>query len=308
MKSFNNTGSPPFVSLYVNVRRAVRGFFVRHPKLDLLIGRQLVQIDVALHGWGLLGHLKRQDRLHWKGLTLFYGPAEMSLINQLYLHGDYELTTQHLLEETLHDGSTFVDLGAHIGLFTLLAARRVGPEGRVFAFEPSPGTRRFLERNLATNQLSARVTVAPYATSDHRATLRFVDGPVSDASSVAQPGETEHVIEVEATSLDEYFAELGWPQVDLIKMDIEGQELRTLRGMSGLMARNPQAKVAFEYHRAQMARCQVDPAELFVVLGELGFKRFSVLFRERMPIDLPARLADLDDLARRANVNVLAER
>jgi FkbM family methyltransferase len=295
-------------SIYLQLRRVVRGFFIRHPTLDRLVGRQLVAIDVAFHERGVLRHLRRSDRLDWNGFTLFYGPPDIGLINQLYLHGEYELATQKLMADVLKPGMTFVDLGAHIGLFTLLAARLVGPTGRVFAFEPTPRTRALLQRNIAINGMERCVTVAPLATSDKKAKVRFVENPISDASSVAQPDETEHIIEVDATSLDDYFGALGFPPVHFIKMDVEGQELKTLLGMAQVVAKNPDVKVVFEYHRAQMARCQIAPADLFGALKKLGFSRYSVLFRECMPLELPSRLAELDDMAKRANMNVLAER
>ena len=72
-------------------------------------------------------------------------------------------------------GDVFFDLGAYVGPFTLLAARLVGPEGRVVAFEPDPRARAVLERNLAANGV-ANVTVVPCAVGDRHGKVRFVAG------------------------------------------------------------------------------------------------------------------------------------
>jgi FkbM family methyltransferase len=60
----------------------------------------------------------------------------------------------HLLSKLLEPGGTFIDVGANIGLYSLAAARIVGPDGRVLAFEPSPRERGLLERNVARNSLT----------------------------------------------------------------------------------------------------------------------------------------------------------
>jgi hypothetical protein len=111
---------------------------------------------------------------------------------------------------------------------------------------------------------------------------------------------------VQATSLDAFFEAKGWPRVDLVKMDVEGQELKTLRGMRALVARNPHMGIVFEYNLGQIKRNRIDRHELFASLQSLGFRRFSVLFRGQTKLDLPAELERLDRLARRANVIVFA--
>ena len=62
-----------------------------------------------------------------------------------YYEPDYEPETFRFFRENLHSGDTFLDIGAHIGLFTVLGARIVGPQGRVFSFEPTPFTRSVLQ-------------------------------------------------------------------------------------------------------------------------------------------------------------------
>jgi hypothetical protein len=72
---------------------------------------------------------------------------------QLYAHGIYEAGTLNIISQCLNEGDIFIDVGANIGLMTLLGARRVGPSGGVYAFEPAPATFGLLQDNISLNQM-----------------------------------------------------------------------------------------------------------------------------------------------------------
>lgn len=127
------------------------------------------------------------------------------------------------LSRSLRPGDVFFDLGAFVGAFTLLASRLVGPDGRVVAFEPDPGPRDVLERNLAANR-ATNVMVAPYVVGDRNDTVRFSTRGDS-ASHVSDTGE----VEVRQVTLDGYSTELGL-RPTIMKVDIEGAEGNALRG------------------------------------------------------------------------------
>src|SRR5205814_6720257 len=81
--------------------------------------------------------------------------------------GLYELDTARQIRRLLKPGSHFVDVGANLGYFTLLAAKWTGPAGRIDAFEPDPLNRQRLEEHLRENKLADRVWVHPIAASSH---------------------------------------------------------------------------------------------------------------------------------------------
>jgi len=87
--------------------------------------------------------------------------------------GLYELDTARIIRKLLRPGDTFVDGGANIGYFSLIAAKAVGPAGRVHAFEPQPDNRRRLEEHVAMNSLSKVVTIHPVALSDARGRMEL---------------------------------------------------------------------------------------------------------------------------------------
>jgi len=162
-----------------------------------------------------------------KGLWMELNPRT----GQSYLRGDAEIAVQKVLTERLRPGMVFYDLGANIGLFSMLAARIVGSRGRVFSFEPDPQTAARLERNVERNELrnmtivrkgvgstSGKHAFAPAdSSSPDLGTGRFVKG-----------GESANAILLECVALDDFAREAPAPQA--IKCDVEGAEVEVLRG------------------------------------------------------------------------------
>jgi len=130
-------------------------------------------------------------------------------------------------------GATVYDVGASIGWFSLLAAREVGSNGTVCAFEPSVMYASLIEANARSNRF-ANVSVIAAAVADHDGWAYFsaddLQGRLSDAGSSCVP----------VLSLDTWVATTGQPPPDVVKIDVEGAETRVLRGMSEIIrSRHP---------------------------------------------------------------------
>ncbi len=152
-------------------------------------------------------------------------------------HGQWEPHTTRLLLAAVNPGMRVLDVGANFGWFTLLLAQRVGPTGRVFAFEPVATYRRALLHHLAANGLQDRVTVLPYGLSDARRSLPIA---VGDASATLHwnGGEVPRGREViDLRRLDDEIAAIGIDRVDVVKLDLDGHELRCLRGAEQTLRR-----------------------------------------------------------------------
>jgi len=162
-------------------------------------------------------------------------------------YGLYELDTARVIKRLLRPGDHFVDGGANIGYFTLLAAKLVGPTGRVDAFEPLPDNRARLEANLHRNGLADRVRVHPAALSDAAGTAtihRFAgdEGNHGTASLFAGDGAVvARSISVPTVRMDEALSDTT---PALIKLDVEGAESLAIAGMTGLLrAQRPPAVI-----------------------------------------------------------------
>jgi FkbM family methyltransferase len=168
----------------------------------------------------------------------------------------------------LEPGMTVLDVGANIGMYTVLAARRVGPAGRVHAFEPTPAVAGSLLRNIALNALD-NVVVNEAAVSDTAGVATLFLGETCDRSSLAGGGTP---VQVEAVTLDGYLADCEVPKVDVVKMDVEGAEARALRGAGRLLAGEDAPVLMLEFNAEALGAAGSSEAELRGLLEWHGYR------------------------------------
>jgi FkbM family methyltransferase len=188
-----------------------------------------------------------------------------------------------LVGSLLAPGDTFIDGGAHVGMFTLVAAARVGPTGRVLAFEPAPAARRQLLRNLELSRFPW-VEVSECALADGTGTRDFVafSNDAEGSSSFAPPpefagGSTEPV---ETTTLDAAIANLDQTRLRLVKIDLEGAEYAALQGALSLL-RDVQPDFLVELEPEHLARQGTSAAEVIGVFKQHGYRFFTADENER---------------------------
>lgn len=173
----------------------------------------------------------------------------------------------------LEPGDVMIDGGANIGLFTLLAAARVGAGGRVIACEPSPTTMGLLAANVARNDYEW-VDLREVALADvaGRLSLEVFD-PGSGFSSFA-PAASGRQVEVEVTTLDEVADEV-MDRLALVKLDVEGAELRALKGASRILeAARPDFIVELEPEHLE--RQQGSIAEIQRCFEDAGYVGYAI--------------------------------
>ena len=149
-----------------------------------------------------------------------------------------EPEVQRALADHLQPGMTFYDLGANIGFFSLMAARLVGPQGRVFSFEADPEIAARLRENLSRNQFT-HAQVVQKAVWSETSTVSFarVDpatSPDRGLGHVSANGSAASSITVEAVSLDQFVA--SNPAPDFVKCDVEGAEVAVFQGAANLLS------------------------------------------------------------------------
>ena len=174
--------------------------------------------------------------------------------------GLLEAEKLRLFASHLRPGMEVWDVGANVGLYTLAAARAVGAEGGVAAFEPMEANLAFLRRHLELNRLG-EVRVVDKAVSDHRGILRMAEGD-SPSEFHADP---EGSYEVEAIALDDWARETGAPPPGLLKIDVEGAEGAVLRGAEGVLASARPVVFLALHGQAERRRCRE-------ILDRLGYR------------------------------------
>jgi FkbM family methyltransferase len=188
------------------------------------------------------------------------------------------------LSPVLRAGSVLLDVGAHIGYFSLKGALKVGPSGRVISFEPNPETLVLLRDNVAVNRAS-NITVEPIACSDRDQMLTLFAAPIANtgASSLSRDNADldpdtapAKAYPVRARPIDDVVRELDLRRVDAIKIDVEGAEVSVLRGAIETLKRfHP--KVVIEIVERQLASFHTTPADVTAILKEAGYNQSKAI-------------------------------
>jgi FkbM family methyltransferase len=154
------------------------------------------------------------------------------------LTGEWEPETGQAIRDNLNPGDVFIDVGAHVGYFSLLANGLVGGAGKVVSIEANPTTAARLRKNIELNGFKHSV-VYEGACVDHEKPVTFFTGNWNNTggSSVVQgnAGKGSTKVTVRGVTLDKIVSELGLKKVDLIKIDAEGAEPQVLLGASGVL-------------------------------------------------------------------------
>ena len=168
------------------------------------------------------------------GVTLLLDPEDL-VQRVLLLEGVWESQVWRGIAVHLREGAVFMDVGAHIGYYSLKAARLVGASGRVLSIEPNPPVRRLLEANIAANH-ATNVSIQSFAMSDRNSAAVLFHGPPGNTALASLAGAGQTVM-VETRTMDDFVAEAGITRVDVVKIDVEGAELLVLRGATGTLSR-----------------------------------------------------------------------
>lgn len=223
---------------------------------------------------GLFARL-RPDVARARGLRLRVDPADQVVAQGLLVRGAWEPFESTLFEQALSPGMTAFCLGAHIGYYALLAARRVGPRGRVYAFEPGPENFRLLVENVDANGYR-NVVAVPRAVSNVTGRVRLHLNASNTGDHRIYPGdEPRPSLEVDVVRLDDW---LGGAETaaDVIQMDLQGAELLALDGMQALLARSPAVTIFTELWPGGLRLAGGSGEAYLGRLAALGF-RMSVI-------------------------------
>ncbi|HME11615.1 MAG TPA: FkbM family methyltransferase [Candidatus Acidoferrum sp.] len=205
--------------------------------------------------------------------------AENSVLDYELAHNGYETAELSFVERLLRPGMTVLDLGAHHGLYSLLAARCVGPGGKVIAFEPSPREVRRLQRHVKLNR-ATNVTIEPVALGPKSddAELFVVENGQDGCNSLRPPAVLEPVrtVRVPVRCVDEELQRLGVTRVDFIKLDVEGAELGVLRGADKILNGSSRPAILAEVQDLRTQPWGYPAREILRFLARRGYRWFAL--------------------------------
>ena len=205
--------------------------------------------------------------------------AGTGAVDRGVLYGSFESAELRFVERFIKPGMMVFDIGAHHGLYTILASKMAGEKGHVHAFEPSPRERAQLKRNLGLNRCkNVEIHSVALGREKGKATLNLVDGTEDGCNSLRAPNVEQPTVpvEVEVEMLDDFLQQSGVREIDFVKLDVEGAEMSVLQGAEGLfrLARRP---VIF----AEISDVRTGPwgyaaREILEWLEDRGFEWFEV--------------------------------
>lgn len=182
----------------------------------------------------------------------------------------YEPWETGIIKRNLKPSNTFVDIGAHIGYYTVLASGLVGPGGHVFAFEPAPENHAVLLKNTAS---LSNVKIYESAASSISGIADLYLSPINSGDNrLSLPTDKYDKITVKTIRLDELFTDHS--SIDFVKIDAQGHELSVLKGMNRIICCSQHLKMLIEYEPVLLDGNGVRP-ELFLETLR-GWYEFSI--------------------------------
>jgi FkbM family methyltransferase len=195
----------------------------------------------------------------------------------LYFFWTYEPEVRRVIKQVVTPGSVAIDVGANVGWHTMFLSLLVGEKGRVFAFEPNPSTRERLVLGLKLNQF-VNVQVMEVALSEQVGEVLFNAPEAGDYWDGTGRIETDLLLatrSVESTTLDHLLCTNQLPNIDFMKVDVEGWEMSVLRGGRVTIERC-RPYVIFEYDPSYVRRSGTSSAEIFSFFQERSYCLYGI--------------------------------
>ena len=193
-----------------------------------------------------------------------------------------EWTELQQLQSRLGKSDIFVDVGANIGLWTLVAASSVGSDGRVISLEPNPATFERLVANIKRNQKEGVVTAYPFAASRATGSVSFLCAADHNLSGISDDPKSGDLISVQTVALDSV---LQGMKVAGMKIDTEGHELLTLEGARRTIE-SASPWLIIEFNTTLLSSALLGDWKVYQFLAAIGYKPFIYDEDcERTPVD-----------------------
>jgi FkbM family methyltransferase len=268
--------------------------------LDICVIRHIFRLWPLSRGRGLLlraflPFLRNRDFIFETAKDVLV-PADLG--DWITLHGfvegyDSEFAPSWSL---VRPGAIVIDIGANIGIWTIGAAKRTGPSGKVHAFEPLESNFVRLLSNIKINGV-LNVVTQKMALSNQAGTLKFFPSPNKNSGVGLLLPKSWNVptCEVEAITLDDYCEQHRIESVDVLKVDVEGAEYIVLEGASRLLSSAAPPVIVFEMNRDMAANFDSSPEKIGALLSDFKYSVFAYRDESWHPVNL-ARFSGHEDL------------
>jgi FkbM family methyltransferase len=203
--------------------------------------------------WPLAKRLRAETEVSVIGGSTILVRTDDSIGRALAISGVWEPNVTAAFRRCVSVGDVCLDIGAHVGYYTLLASKLVGPQGHVYAFEPSPANYRALRANLARNRV-ANVSAIEVAVGEKSGTAALFEGPgtntggatLSPVLAERYTGRRPQVM-VDVRPVAAFVPERDFARIRLVKVDVEGYEVEVLRSLAPVFDAGARLAVLLEF-------------------------------------------------------------
>lgn len=215
-----------------------------------------------------------------QGLVWRLNPADF-MQQSLFWHGCMDSWDLFHLKSRIDAGTVFFDIGSNIGYYSLTIAQALAGQCRINAFEPNPSTFEKLSRNIQSNSMSAVINAHSVALSDRVETGHLVN--CAGNSGASHLSSLAGGVPVAVTTLDAFMERSGMDRLDVVKIDVEGYEIRVLRGAQSTLSRfKPDLLIEFDAPRLRREGATV--SNLAGELHALGYDLYQARRERLVPV------------------------
>ncbi len=208
--------------------------------------------------------------------------GEKGLTGNIYA-GLHDFPDMAFLLHVLRDDDLFIDVGANVGSYTILACSAIGASG--YAFEPVPSTYKRLIENIRLNHLENRVKCFNIGVGSEQGSIAFTSNMDTENHALASGEQSDNTISVEVSTLD---AVLGGESPTLMKIDVEGYETPVLEGALETLKKQTLHSVIIELN-GRCSRYGFDELRILKIMFDYGFRTYSYNPLDRTLVNLKGK-------------------
>lgn len=208
-----------------------------------------------------------------EGVKIYLNPKEGDDVNYV----NFDSLHRKIFKENLKEGQNILDLGAHVGYYTLIGAKIVGRKGKVYSFEPFPENSELISKSARENGLE-NIIVKQQAVNDVTEKGELYVWPESSRYNRTYKVNPRQLnsIEISKVKIDDFLDD--YPRIDFIRIDIAGSEGRAIEGMKRLLKRDS-PKIIMEFSPKRIKMSGYDPAKTLEVLKDNKYEFWQIKWK-----------------------------
>ena len=243
--------------------------------INILLNSSLVRSKLIISIGRIIHSFSKSDFVEIEGRKMFTQNNDGLALSIFKI---YEPNQTEIVKKYVHEGDIVVDIGAHVGYYTLLMAQLVGKNGKVYSFEPDPVNFQLLKKSVEINGFENVVLIQKAVSNITDKVKLFLGDNDSAINRIydAKLGDAKESIDVESIRIDEYFKEND-ELINFIKIDSEGSEVKIINGMKQFLSRNQELVMMTEFFPFLIKKSGDEPNQYLKSLEKSGFSLYNIL-------------------------------